>query len=42
MKKGLSKILALLMAILTLLSAFDAFALTEGSKYNFKDCIQEF
>lgn len=37
MKKGLSKILALLMAILTLISAFNAFALTEGNKYSYKE-----
>lgn len=35
MKKGLSRTLAVLMAILTLLSAFDAFALTEGSQYSY-------
>lgn len=37
MKKGLSKTLALLMAILTLLSAFNAFALTEGNKYSYSE-----
>ena len=42
MKKKLSRIIALLMTALTMLTTVNAFALTEGNKYNFKDCIQEF
>ena len=41
MKKSLSKTIAILLAVLTLFSAFQAFALTEGNKYNFRDCMQE-
>ena len=37
MKKSLSKTIAILLAVLTLFSAFQAFALTEGSKYGYKE-----
>ena len=37
MKKSLSKTIAILLAVLTLFSAFQAFALTEGSKYSYKE-----
>jgi hypothetical protein len=42
MKKNLSRIIALLMTVLTMLTTVNAFALTERNEYNFKDCIQEF
>lgn len=35
MKKSLSKTIAILLAVLTLFSAFQAFALTEGSQYSY-------
>lgn len=37
MKKSLSKTIAILLAVLTLFSAFQAFALTEGNKYGYKE-----
>ena len=37
MKKKLSRIIALLMTALTMLTTVNAFALTEGNKYSYKE-----
>lgn len=37
MKKNLSRIIALLMTVLTMLTTVNAFALTEGNKYSYKE-----